>query len=126
MSSGLILDDIIINLFTDSTEKQRNHIRKIYSPKLWMIQFNCTNDLCRILHGKENADTKNTLRLHHFIEREKLGKYISIILSIDNDEADIGNKANHFINDIRDFNNKHIIKCNNKPISTIPDVPHYI
>ena len=51
---------------------------------------------------------------------------MSIILSIYNDEADIGKKANKFINDIRNFNNKHIIKCNNKPISTIPEEPHYI
>ena len=49
---------------------------------------------------------------------------MSIILSIYNDEADIGKKANKFINDIRDFNNKHIIKCNKKPLSNIPEEPY--
>ena len=92
-----------------------------------MIKFTCTKDLCRILHGKEkNANTRRTLCSHHYIEREKLGKYISGILSIDNDEADLGKKTNQFINDISDFNNKHIIQCNNKPISNIPEEPRHI
>ena len=51
---------------------------------------------------------------------------MSGILSIDNDGADLGKKTNQFINDIRDFNNKHIIKCNNKPISNVPEEPRYI
>ena len=75
---------------------------------------------------KKNADTKRTLRSHHYIEREKLGKYLSGILSIDNDEADQGKKTTQFINDINDFNNKNIINWNNKPISNIPEKPHYI
>ena len=79
-----------------------------------MIQFTCTKD------------TKRTLCLHHYIEREKLRKYLSGVLSIDNDEADLGKKTNKFINDISDFNNKHIIQCNNKPLSNIPEEPRYI
>ena len=38
------------------------------------------------------ADTKKTLRSHHFIEKEKLRKYISGMLSMDIDEADIEKK----------------------------------
>ena len=38
------------------------------------------------------ADTKKTLRSHHFIEKEKLRKYLSGILSIDIDEADLEKK----------------------------------
>ena len=64
--------------------------------------------------------------MHHFIEKEKLRKYLSGILSIDNDEADLENKTNQFINDVSDFNNRHIIQCNNKPISNIPEETHYI
>ena len=75
---------------------------------------------------KKNADTKNTLRPHHYIEEEKLRKYISGIVSIDNGEAYLENKKNQFINDISKFNNKHIIQSNNKPISNIPEEPHYI
>ena len=51
---------------------------------------------------------------------------MSGILSIDNGEADIGNKINQLINDISDFNNKHIMQCNNKPISNIPEEPRNI
>ena len=63
---------------------------------------------------KKNDDTKKTLRLHHFIEREKIIRYLYGILSIDNDEADMVKKTNQFINDISDFNNKYIIQCNKK------------
>ena len=91
-----------------------------------MIQFTCTKDLCRILHGKEKMLKKSTLRSHHYIEGEKLGKYLSGILSIENDEADIGKKANQSINDKSDFNIKHIIKCNIQPISNIPEEPRLI
>ena len=48
------------------------------------------------------------------------------MLSIYIDEADLENKTNKFINDISEFNNKHIIQCNNKTISNIPEEPHYI
>ena len=64
--------------------------------------------------------------MYHFIEKEKLRKYLSGILSIDNDKADLEKKINQFINGIRDFNNKHIIHFNNKPISNIPEEPRYI
>ena len=74
-----------------------------------MILFTCTKDLCRILHEK-NTDSKKTLRSHHFIEKEKLRKYLSVILSIDNYKADLEKKTNQFINDIKNFNNKHIIQ----------------
>ena len=48
---------------------------------------------------KKNAVTKSKIRLHHYIEREKLRKYLTGVLSIENDEADLGNKMNQFIND---------------------------
>ena len=51
---------------------------------------------------------------------------MSGILSKDNYEADLGKKKNQFINDISNFNNKHIIQCNSKPISNIPEEPRYI
>ena len=72
------------------------------------------------------ADTKKTSRSHHFIKKYKLRKYLSSILSIDMNEEDIENKTNQFISDISDFNNKHIIQCNNKPISNITEELHYI
>ena len=75
---------------------------------------------------QKNHHAKKTLRLNHFIEKEKLWKYLSSILSIDNDEADLGKKTNNFINEVSDFNNKHIINCNNEHIYNIPEEPRYI
>ena len=45
------------------------------------------------------------------------------MLSIDIDKADIEKKKNQFINDISDFNNKHIIQCYSKNISNISEQP---
>ena len=51
------------------------------------------------------ADAKNTLRTHHYIEKEKQRKYICGLLSIVIDEADLENRTNQLMNDIRNFNN---------------------
>ena len=48
------------------------------------------------------------------------------MLSIDIDEADLEKKTNQFINDISNFNDKHIIQCYNKPIPNTPEEPCYI
>ena len=53
---------------------------------------------------KRSYDIKKTLRSHHFIEKETLRKYLSGILYIDVDEADLEKKTNQFINDISNFN----------------------
>ena len=65
------------------------------------------------------ADTKRTLSSHHYIEIEKLGKYISGILHIKNTKADLEKKVNEFINDKIDFNNTHIIKSNIQPVTDV-------
>ena len=70
---------------------------------------------------KKNADTKRTLRSYHYNEPEKLRKYLSGILYIENDKADQGKKMDQLINDKRDFNNTHIIKSNIQPVSNIPE-----
>ena len=75
---------------------------------------------------KRIADTKKTLRSHHFIEKYRLRKHLSGILSIDIDESDLEKKKNQFINDISDYNNKHIIQCYNKNVSNIPEETCYI
>ena len=92
MSSVSMLDEIIMNLFIESTKQTTDSYQKHFFPKSRMIPFACTKDLCRILHGKEKNLTKKTLRLHHYIEGEKLRKYLSSILSIDIDESDLGKK----------------------------------
>ena len=63
-----------------------------------MIQITCTKDLCRIIREKKQiADTKNTSRLHHFIEKDRLGKYLYGALSIDIDEEHLGEKISSSI-----------------------------
>ena len=51
---------------------------------------------------------------------------MSVILYIDIYEADLEKKRNHFINDISDFNNKHIIQCYKETLSNTPEEPRYI
>ena len=72
------------------------------------------------------ADTKRTLRSHHYIEIEKLGKYISGILHIKNTKADLEKKVDEFINDKSECNNTHIIKSNILPVSNIPEEERFI
>ena len=67
------------------------------------------------------SNKKRTLRSHHYIEIEKLRKYLSGILYIENDKSDLGKKMDQFINDKIDFNNTHIIKSNIQPVSNIPE-----
>ena len=74
----------------------------------------------------KNDDTKRTLFLHYFIEIEKLRKYLSGILSIENNKANLGKKMNQFINDKKDFNDTDIIKSNIQPVSNIPEEERFI
>ena len=119
MSSGLMLDDIIMNLFIDFTKKTTGSVKKDLFSK---IQDNTIHLYKGSLqdYSYKKCWYKKTWSLHHFIEKH-LRKYLSCILSIDNGESDMEKKTHQFINDIRDFNNKQIIQCNNKPISNIPE-----
>ena len=73
--SGLMLDNIIMNLFTDSTEQTTDLLQKHLFSKI-------QDDTIHLYKGylqdftlnRKNADTKKTLRSHHFIEKEKLRK----------------------------------------------------
>ena len=87
-----------------------------------MTEFTYTKDLCRIINGKK-ALLIPKRRYVHIISLKiyKLRKYLSGMLSIDIDEADLEKKRNQFINDISDFNNEHIIQCYNETISNIPE-----
>ena len=124
MFSGLMLDDIIMNLFTDSIEQTTYSVHKHLFYKLQDDKIHLYKRSLQDFTWKKNADTKNTLRSHHLIEFF-LRKHLSGILSIDNDDSDLEMKTNQSINDIRNFNNKHIIECKKKPISNIPEKPRY-
>ena len=60
------------------------------------------------------------------IKKGKLQKYFGGFLSIIIDETDLETKTNQLVNDIGNFNNKHIIQCWNKTIFNIPEEPRYI
>ena len=75
---------------------------------------------------RKNANTKRILRLHHYIEIEKLRKYLSGILYNENDKSDLGKNMDQFINDKSDFNNTHVIKSNIQPVSNILEEERFI
>ena len=99
----------------------QQHIRITCFPDSRMMQFNCAKGLCRTLHGGGGADTKSTLRSHHYIGIENLRKYLYGIPHIEITKADLEKKVDEFINDKSDFNNTHIIKSNIQPVSNVPE-----
>ena len=90
MSSWLMLDDIIMNLFSDITEQKKDSAKKdlfskIRDDNIYLYQGSLQD------HSPKKGiyDTKKTLRTHNFIEKEKLRKYFCCLLSIVIDEADL-------------------------------------
>ena len=75
---------------------------------------------------RKKANTKMTLRSHHYIEIEKLRKYLYGITLIEITQADLEKKFNEFINDKIDFNNTHIIKSNIKPVTNVTEEARFI
>ena len=120
MYSGLMLDDIIVNLFSDITLKTKDWAKKysfykIQVDKIYLYRESLQDHVWK----KWIADTKKTLRTHHFIEKEKLRKFLCGLLYIVIDEAYLENRINQFINDISNFSNEHIIKCYSNTKSNI-------
>ena len=100
MSSGIMIDDMIMNIFPQSTKKSmaahQEHLFsrfKDYSIQLYkgyMQEFTWKTKI---------SDTKRTLRSHHYIDIKILKKYLSGILHIENTKADLKKKVDNFIND---------------------------
>ena len=57
MSIGMMLDNIIMNIFTQSKTNSMTAHQKHLFPDSRMVQLNFTKGLCRTLHEKK-ADTK--------------------------------------------------------------------
>ena len=89
-----------------------------------MIKFTCTRNIFKIVHGRKYLLILKTFRTHYFIEKRKLWKYFGCLLSKIIDAAGLKNRTNQFINDIRNFNNEHIIECYIVTESNIPEEPH--
>ena len=126
MSSGLMLDNIIMNIFTESTKKSntshQEHFFRFQNDTIHLYKRSMQDFTWK----RENADTKITLRSHHYIEIEKLVKYISGVLYIESDKADLGKKMDQFINDKSEFDNTHIIKSNIQHVSNIPEEERFV
>ena len=52
MSSGLVIDDIIMNLFSDITKQTTDSVKKDLFSKIQDYNI-CTKDLCKIILGKQ-------------------------------------------------------------------------
>ena len=92
MSSGLMLDDIIMNLFTDSTKQTTESYQNIFTQYPGWYNSLVQSISVVVYTENKNADTKKKLWSHHYIEGKKWRKYMSVILSIDNYETDLGKK----------------------------------
>ena len=120
-------DNIIMNIFIKSAQKSKKSHQEHFFPRFQDDTIHLYKGFMQdFTRKRKNSDTKRTLRPNHYIERKQLIKYLSGILSIENDEADLGKKMDQFINDKSDFNNTHIIKSNIQPISNIPEEECFI
>ena len=110
MSSGLLLENIIMNIFIESTKESTTPHQNFFS----RFQDDTINlykgSMQDFTQNRKNSGTKRKLRSHRFIRIEKLIKYLSGILYIENDKAELEKNTDQFINDKSDFNNTHIIK----------------
>ena len=127
MSGGLMLEEIIINLFLDTTKQKIDSAQNILfsemkDDKIYFYQ----QSLQDYSWKKIISDIINKLHTHHFIEKGKLRKYIGGLLSIIIDERDIETRTNKLVNDIINFNNEHKINCYSVTQSNIPEEPRYI
>ena len=127
MSIGMMLDDIIMNIFTQSTkETTAAHQEHLFSRfKDDAIQF-YKRSMQDFTWKKTIADTKMTLRSRHYIWIEKSIKYLYGISHIENTKAYLEKRVEKFINDKSDFNNTHIIKSNILPVSNVPEEERFI
>ena len=85
MSSGLMLDDIIINILTESAKKSTTPHQKHFFPDSRMIQFTFRKYQCNILYG---TGTIPILKGHYIVSfywNLNIEKYLSDILFIEND-----------------------------------------
>ena len=93
MSSGMMIDNIIMNIFTQSTKKSTTaHHKHLFS------RFK--DDAVQLYKGfmqdftwkRTIVNTKKTLCSHHYIEIENLRKYLNGITLIENTQADLKKK----------------------------------
>ena len=122
MYSGIIIDDIIMNIFTQSTKNttEAHQEQLFYISKDDEIQFykGYIQDFTR---KTTIDDTKTTLRYHHYIGIEIWRKYLNGITHIESTQAYLEKKVDDFINNKIDFYTTHIIKYDIQPVTNVPE-----
>ena len=121
ISSVMMLDNINMNIFTQSTknttEADQEHLFSrskddaIQLYKVSMEDFTCKTTV---------SDTKMTLRSHHYVGTEIWRKYLNGITLIESTQADLEKKVDEFINQKIDFNTTNIIKSDIQPVPNVP------
>ena len=127
MSSGMMLDDIIMNIFTKITKNTNKSNQEHY--------FSRTKDGVIQLYKGSMQDftwkttinnTKRTLRSRHYIRIDVWRKYLNVITLIESTQADLDKMVDEFINHKIDFNTAHIIKSDIQQITNIPEKARFI
>ena len=122
-----MLDDIIMNKFTQSTknttEADQEHLFSRSKDDAIQLYKGSMQDFTR---KTAIADTKRTLRSHHYIGIEIWRKYLNGITLIKSTQADLEKKVDEFINNKIDFNTTHIIKYDIQQLTNVPEEERFI
>ena len=122
MSSGMMLDNIIMNIFTQSTknttEANQEHLFSRSKDDAIQLYKGSMQDFT---WKTTSANTKRTLRSGHYIGIEIWRKYLNGITLIKSTQADLEKQVDEFINHNIDFNTTHIIKSDIQPVTNVPE-----
>ena len=127
MSSGMMLDDIIMNIFTK--------IPKITTKANQENYFSRTKDgVIQLYKGSMQDftwkttinDTNRTLRSHHYISIDSWRKYLNGITVIDSTQAELDKMVDEFISNKTKFQTKQIIKSDIQQIMNMPEKARFI
>ena len=127
MSSGMMLDDIIMNIFTKIPKitlkgnqenyfsRTKNGVIQLYKGSMQDFTWKTTIN-----------DTNRTLRSHHYISIDSWRKYLNVITVINSTQADLDKMVDEFISHKTVFNTEHIIKSDIQKITNIPEKARFI
>ena len=127
MSSGMMLDDIIMNIFTQSTKNTNKAKQEQFfsRSKDFVIQL-FKGSMQEFTRKTTIIDTKRTLRSHHYIGIEIWRNYMNGITLIESTQADLDKMVDEFINHKIDFNTTPIITSVIQQLSNVPEEARFI
>ena len=127
MSSVMMLDDTIMNIFTQSTKNTTEaHQEHSFSRSKYDAIQLYKGSMQDFTWKTTIEDTKRTLCSHHYIGIEILRKYLYGITLIESTQADLDKEVDEFINDKIDFNTTHIIKSDIQPVTNVQEDTRFI